>query len=98
MGRRISGGEACAIVEPSTYSTIECTMDCGCTTTEMSDKAKSNSKCASITSKPLFIKVAELIVTSGPMFHVGCASACEGVTASSSAALHPRNGPPDAVR
>ena len=28
-------GEACAIVEPSTNSTIECTIDCGCTTTSM---------------------------------------------------------------
>jgi len=33
IGNRISGGEHCAIVEPSTYSTIECTIDCGWTTT-----------------------------------------------------------------
>jgi 1-deoxy-D-xylulose-5-phosphate reductoisomerase len=32
IGRRMSGGDACAIVEPSTNSTIECTIDCGCTT------------------------------------------------------------------
>ena len=32
----MSGGDACASVEPSTNSTIECTTDCGCTTTVMS--------------------------------------------------------------
>ncbi len=36
IGSRMSGGEAWAIVEPSMNSTIECTMDCGCTTTSMS--------------------------------------------------------------
>ncbi len=29
IGSRISGGEACAIVEPSKNSTIEWTIDCG---------------------------------------------------------------------
>ena len=35
IGRRMSGGEAWARVEPSTNSTIECTMDCGCTVTSI---------------------------------------------------------------
>src|SRR5665648_904048 len=36
IASRMSGGEAWAIVEPSLNSTIECTTDCGCTTTAMS--------------------------------------------------------------
>ena len=35
MGRRMSGGLSWAIVEPSAKATIECTSDCGCTTTSM---------------------------------------------------------------
>ena len=46
--------------------------------------ATSNSRCASITSRPLLTRVAELIVTTGPMSQVGCASACSGVTSASS--------------
>ena len=34
-------------------------MLCGCTTTSMASGAASNRKCASITSSPLFIRVAE---------------------------------------
>ena len=33
----------------------------------------------------------------GPMRQVGCASACSGVTSSSSARVRPRNGPPEPV-
>ena len=35
IGSRMSGGLACAIVDPSTNVTIEWTTDCGCTTTSM---------------------------------------------------------------
>ena len=35
IGSFISGGLACARVEPSVNVTIECTIDCGCTTTSM---------------------------------------------------------------
>ena len=35
IGMSIDGGLACASVEPSVKVTIECTMDCGCTTTSM---------------------------------------------------------------
>ena len=38
IGSRMSGGEACAMVEPSTNSTIEWTIDCGCTTTSIRSK------------------------------------------------------------
>ena len=50
-----------------------------------------------MTSRPLFTSVAELVVTSWPMFQVGWASACAGVTSASSARVRPRNGPPLAV-
>ena len=50
-----------------------------------------------MSSRPLFASVAESIVIFGPMFQVGCASACAGVTSASSSAVLPRNGPPDAV-
>ncbi len=53
-------------------------MDCGCTTTSTLSSPKPNSRYASITSRPLFTSVAELPITSGPIFHVGCASACSG--------------------
>src|SRR5215203_1077543 len=50
-----------------------------------------------MSSRPLFMSVAELIVTTGPMAHVGWASAWSTVTSASSAALRPRKGPPLAV-
>ena len=98
MGSRMSGGDACAIVEPSTNSTIECTTDWGCTTTWMSCAGTPKSRCASISSSPLFMSVAELIVTTGPIDQVGCASASCGVAGLSSSLVRPRNGPPEAVR
>ena len=98
IGIRMSGGLAWAMVEPSTNSTIEWTTDCGCTTTSMASNGTSKSRWASMTSSPLFISVAELIVTRGPMAHVGCASACSTVTSSSAARSQPRKGPPLAVR
>ena len=50
-----------------------------------------------MTSRPLLTSVAEFVVTTRPMSHVGWASASAGVTAASEARLRPRNGPPDAV-
>src|SRR5580693_4659975 len=97
IGSRMSGGDAWMIVAPSENSTIECTIDCGCTTTSTRSSENPNSRCASITSRPLFTSVAELIVISGPMFQVGWASAWRGVTVSSRSRLQPRNGPPLAV-
>ncbi len=35
MGSFMSGGEHWARVAPSTNCTIECTIDCGCTTTSI---------------------------------------------------------------
>lgn len=59
------------MVAPSRNSTIECTMDCGCTVTTMRSGSMSNRRLASMTSRPLFISVDELMVTTGPIFHVG---------------------------
>ncbi len=83
IGSRMSGGLAWAMLEPSVNSTIECTIDCGCTTASMRSMATSNSRCASMISRPLFTRVEELMVTSGPMLQVGCARACSGVTSCS---------------
>ena len=93
----MSGGLACAIVEPSVKVTIECTIDCGCTTTSMRSYGMPNSRCVSISSRPLLTSDAEFSVFIGPIDQVGCAPACSGVTCSRSAAAQPRNGPPEAV-
>ncbi len=53
--------------------------------------------CASITSRPLFISVAESTVIFAPIAQVGWLSACSTVTSVSSARVRPRNGPPEAV-
>ena len=97
IGTSIRGGPACAIVEPSTNSTIEWIICCGCTTTSMRSKGMSKSRCASMTSSPLLTRVAEFVVMTRPIEKFGCASACSGVTSASSARVRPRNGPPLAV-
>ena len=73
-------------------------IDCGWTTTSICSYGVPNRWWASISSRPLFISVAESIVILPPIAQVGCASACSIVTLGSSAALRPRNGPPEAVR
>ena len=85
------------MVAPSVNSTIECTIDCGWTTTSMRSYPTPNSSWASITSRPLFMRVDESTVIFGPIFHVGWARASSMVTDASSARLRPRNGPPLAV-
>ena len=57
----------------------------------------SKRKCASMISKPLFIIVAESIVTFGPMFQVGWASASAGVIDPNVSSGRRRKGPPLAV-
>ena len=86
-----------AITAPSVYSTIECTIDWGWTTTSMRSKGMSKSSWASITSSPLFIKVDESTVIFGPIDHVGWARASSTRTAASWSRVRPRKGPPDAV-
>ena len=94
IGISIVGGLACASVDPSVNSTIECTTLVGCTTTSIRSNGMSKSRCASITSRPLLTRVAELIVTTGPMSQVGWFSACSGVTSASSSRRAPAEGPP----
>ncbi len=72
-------------------------IDCGCTTTSMRSYGVPNRWCASITSRPLFISVAESIVILPPIAQVGCLSASLTSTSSSEASERPRNGPPEAV-
>ncbi len=86
-----------AMTEPSTYSTSECTTDCGCTTTWTCSGSTSNSQRASMTSSPLFMRVAESTVILAPIRQVGWLSASATVTRARSAAFMVRKGPPDAV-
>src|ERR1019366_6774288 len=74
----MSVAHTCAITLPSLYSTMACTVDWGCTTTSTSFGSKSNNQQASMTSKPLFINVAESMVMRLPIFQVGCFRACAG--------------------
>ena len=71
------------MTEPSTYSTIEWITLWGCTTTWICSADAPNSQCASITSRPLFISVAESTEIFRPITQLGCAQACSGVTAAS---------------
>ena len=70
-------------------------IDCGWTTTSILSYGVPNRWWASISSRPLFISVAESIVILPPIRHVGWFRASSTVTLSRS--LRPRNGPPDAV-
>ena len=93
----MSGMPSWASTERSTNSTIEWTIDWGCTTTSIRSKGTPNSQWASRTSSPLFMRVAESIVIFAPIRHVGWRSACSTVTVSSVGRDDPRKGPPDAV-
>ena len=96
----MSGVDNWAMIDPSTYSTIECTTLCGCTTTWTRGISMSKSQRASIISRPLLKSVAESMVILRPMTHDGCLRACSTVTASRASLGHfvaSRNGPPEAV-
>src|SRR3954469_4933990 len=93
----MSGWPMCASDAPSLSCTSAWTIDCGCTTTSIRSSGTPKRCIASMTSRPLFISVAESIVIFPPMSHVGWASACSRVTFFRSAALRPRNEPPLAV-
>ena len=88
----------CASEAPSLRSTIACTIDSRWTTTSIRSYGMPNRWCASITSRPLFISVAESIVILPPMSQVGCASASRGADVRPARSrVSPRNGPPEAV-
>ena len=80
IGNRMSGAPNCALIAPSVNCTAECTMDCGCTSTSILSTGTPKSHLASITSKPLFIMVAESIVILAPISQLGCLSASAAVT------------------
>ena len=103
---RIGSGNTCPIgsvapsTEPSTNSTIECTMLCGCTTTSTWAIGMSKSQRASIISRP-FIEERGGIdgdfaahVPRGMLERLGR----EWRPRFSGHGAHSRNGPPDAVR
>src|SRR6266568_9424963 len=94
----MSDTPSCATIEPSMYSTIECTIDSGWTTMSIRRGSTSKSHRASITSSPLFIRVAESMVILSPIDQFGWRSARAGLTSRSSAAGTSRSGPPEAVR
>ena len=71
MGRRMSVTPSWASTVPSTNSTMEWTTDCGCTSTSMRSAGTPKSQRASITSRPLFMRVAESMVILRPMLQVG---------------------------
>ena len=80
MGSRMSVTPSCAMIDPSVSSTSEWTTDCGWTTTSMADGGVPNSQCASMTSRPLFISVAESMVILRPIRQVGWLRAASTVT------------------
>ena len=90
----MSGTPRCAFTEPSTYSIMECTQLCGCTTTRTASAPTPKRWQASMTSRPLFMSVAESMEIFGPMFQVGCARASSRVTCASCPRSRPRKGPP----
>src|SRR2546430_10568280 len=86
-----------ASIPPSPNSTQEVIGDWGRTMTLILPGGKLNKRHASITSNPLFIKVAESIVIRRPIFHVGCAKACSTLIEENSDLGVFRKGPPEAV-
>src|SRR5579883_2492025 len=97
MGVRMSGEPSCAMSEPSRYSTREWMMLCGCTTMSTRSGVSAKRKQASISSSPLFMRVAESTEIFRPITQLGWAQAASGVAAAIASAPQSRNGPPEAV-
>ena len=97
MGMRISGTPSCARMELSLNCTMEWMMLWRCTTTCTFSGGRPNSHTASISSRPLFIRVAESMVIFAPMFQLGCLRASALVLPASSSFFIPKKGPPEAV-
>ena len=93
----MSGAPSCATTEPSGNSTMPWMIDCGCTSTSISSGVEREQIDASITSRPLFIIVAELMVIFWPMDQFGCFSACCERRLLDIGGAQVRNGPPEAV-
>ena len=86
------------MIDPSRNPTMECTIDCGCTSTSIRSGLTSKSACASIISSALLNMVALSMEIRSPMSQFGCALASAGVTLAMRAIGQSRNGPPEAVR
>ena len=84
-------------VNPFLNLTIACTYDLGCTNISILLYSKSNIFFASITSKTLFIIVAESIDIFFPIFQLGCFNAFLGVIFVNLFNGKWLKGPPDAV-
>ena len=82
---------------PSSNSTIECIMLWGWIIGVMFEASTPKSHLASITSNPLFIRVALSIVTFCPIDQLGFWSACLTVIFSNSCFFFPLKAPPEAV-
>src|SRR5699024_8551569 len=80
IGVLISWLPSCANTEPSTYSTMNCTTLSGCTSTSTCSCCTANNQQASISSRPLFIKLAESTEIFCPIDQLGCLTAMAGVT------------------
>ena len=93
----MSGGLNCAMIEPSTNSTNECTIDWGWITTSICSGSSSNSQLASIISSALFIIVAESTVIFFPIAQVGWVERIETRNLGHLLQCVARNGPPLAV-
>ena len=72
-------------------------MDSGCRTTSICSAGRSNSQWASMTSRALFISVAESMVIFRPICQVGWLRACSTVACSTFSAGQSRSAPPEAV-
>ena len=82
---------------PSVNTTKPCATDVRWTSTWTRSPGTPNHFDASITSRPLFISVAESIVFLTPMRHVGCAARPRPSRAAIASRGADQNGPPDAV-
>ena len=70
----------------------------GWTSTSIFSGGIANRYDASITSRPLFIMVAESTEILAPIAKLGWATASAGVARAMASLLAPRNGPPEDVR
>ena len=97
MGMRISGTPIWARMEWSLNCTAEWMMLWRWTTIWIFSGGRPNSHTASISSRPLFIRVALSMVILAPMFQLGWRRASSFFLSLSWPAFIPKKGPPEAV-
>ena len=89
MGRRMSGAPSWAIMALSQYSTREWIILSRWMTTEIFSAGIPYRCMASMTSSPLFIRVAESTVILAPMDQLGCFRASSTVMLTNSSRFRP---------